>query len=228
MKLNWKREILPACLFVAALIAGVYYYPILPKVVPSHFGMGGQPNGWMSKTSFLLISLGQFAFIYLLLTFLPFIDPLKKKVAPRYNVVLLFRDATLLFMSVMFLISLVAARDGMLSVDLPQILVGLVIAVLGNFTPKMPQNWFFGIRTPWALSSEIVWKKTNILGGWLLTLSGIFWIVCAALKLSIWIPLALLIMVSVWTYIYSYLLYKRLERSGKLTEEKRSDEIGNP
>ncbi len=221
MKLNWKREILPACLLVAVLIAGVYYYPILPKVVPSRFGMNGKPNGWMSKPFFLLINIGQFVFIYLLLTFLPFIDPLRKKVAPRYNVVLLFRDAILLLISAMFFISLVSAHEGMLSVDLPQVLVGLVMAVLGNFMPKMPQNWFFGIRTPWALSSETVWKKTNLLGGWLLTLSGIFWVVCAALKLNIWLPIVLLIVVFVWTYIYSYLIYEKLERVGQPTGAKK-------
>jgi uncharacterized membrane protein len=109
----------------------------------------------------------------------------------------------------------------MLSVDLPQVLVGLVMAVLGNFMPKMPQNWFFGIRTPWALSSETVWKKTNLLGGWLLTLSGIFWVVCAALKLNIWLPIVLLIVVFVWTYIYSYLIYEKLERVGQPTGAKK-------
>lgn len=220
MKLSWKREILPVVLLLVMVVAAVHYYPSLPNPVPSHFGANGEPNGWMSKPVYLTFNLGQFMILYLLLTFLPFIDPLKKKVAPRFKVVLLLRDVVLLFTVVMFFRGMVAAREGSLSLNMPEILVGVLLAVLGNFLPKMPQNWFFGIRTPWALSSEIVWKKTNIMGGWLMTLSGGLWIVCAILKFDIWIPITLLVVVVLWTYTYSFLVYKDLEHSGRLGDAK--------
>ncbi len=220
MKLSWKREMIPVVLLLVMVAAAVHYYPLLPNSVPSHFGANGKPNGWMSKPGFLLFNIGQFLFLYLLLTFLPFIDPLRKKVVPRYKVVLLIRDSVLLFIVVMFFRLAAAAQTGSLSVNVPEIFVGVLLAVFGNFMPKMPQNWFFGIRTPWALSSEVVWKKTNILGGWLMTVAGMFWIICAVFKLYYWIPIGFLLIVVVWANVYSFLLYKQLERSGRLNNAK--------
>lgn len=34
-----------------------HYYPLLPDPVASHFGVNGIPNGWMSKTQYLLLNL---------------------------------------------------------------------------------------------------------------------------------------------------------------------------
>ncbi len=34
-------------------------------------------------------------------------------------------------------------------------------------------NWFAGVRTPWTLSSERSWRKTNWVGGWLFVLVGV-------------------------------------------------------
>ncbi len=33
----------------------VYYYPVLPETMASHFGAFGQPDGWMSKRTFFLL-----------------------------------------------------------------------------------------------------------------------------------------------------------------------------
>jgi uncharacterized membrane protein len=43
--------------------------------------------------------------------------------------------------------------------------VGLLFIVLGNLMPRFRSNFFFGIRTPWTLSSEQMWMKTHRLGG---------------------------------------------------------------
>jgi uncharacterized membrane protein len=42
-------------LVVLAIAQFVYFYPQLPETVASHFDASGAPNGWMSKTAFLVI-----------------------------------------------------------------------------------------------------------------------------------------------------------------------------
>ena len=42
---------------------------------------------------------------------------------------------------------------------------GIMFIIMGNYLPKTRQNWFFGIRTPWTLSSEFTWEKTHRLAG---------------------------------------------------------------
>jgi len=207
---------LPIALLLAMVIAGIYYYPLLPDVVATHFGYHGEPNGWMSKPIFFLINGGLFIFLYLLLTFLPFIDPLKKKVMTRFKVILLIRDATLVFFAVVFFVGLSAAHQGTLKVDLNTIIMavaGLLFIVTGNYMPRIPQNWFVGIRTPWTISSEVVWKRTHILGGWLFVLSGVFWLVCAALKVSTLIPLVSILISASVSVLYSFLLFKKIQKS---------------
>jgi len=39
--------------------------------------------------------------------------------------------------------------------------VGLLFAFLGNYLTRIEPNWFIGIRTPWTLSSDAVWRKTH-------------------------------------------------------------------
>lgn len=45
-------------------------------------------------------------------------------------------------------------------------------AILGNILYSIRPNSFIGIRTPWTLKNEIVWKKTHQLGSVLLFTSG--------------------------------------------------------
>ncbi len=37
--------------------------------------------------------------------------------------------------------------------------------MLGNYFQTIRSNYFIGIRTPWTLENEQVWKKTHLLGG---------------------------------------------------------------
>src|SRR6266581_3323404 len=42
--------------------------------------------------------------------------------------------------------------------------VGLLFIVLGNSLARVQPTWFVGIRTPWTLSSDTVWRKTHRTG----------------------------------------------------------------
>ena len=49
---------------------------------------------------------------------------------------------------------------------------------ISNFLPKLEQNSTLGIKTNATLKSEIVWKKTHKLGGYLGVLGGIVTFAC--------------------------------------------------
>ena len=40
--------------------------------------------------------------------------------------------------------------------------VGVLFVVTGNYMGKIRSNFTFGVRTPWTLSSELSWNKTNL------------------------------------------------------------------
>ena len=213
MKLHWKRQLFALAVVAVTAVFAVHYYSILPDVVPSHFDLQGYPNGWMPKVSFYAVMCGMIVFIYLLFTFLLFFDPLKKKIEPKFKNILFFRDALLVFFAVTFSLSLEAGREGHLNVDILGFALGLLFVVIGNYLPKIPQNWFIGIRTPWTISSEIVWKKTHIVGGWLFMLSGVAYLFCAAVKISNVIPFVVILISALISVLYSFYLYKEIEKS---------------
>ena len=58
-------------MMTVALLQGVYYYPLLPDVVASHFGAAGYPNGWSSKQAFLGIYATMLGLILLVFVAVP-------------------------------------------------------------------------------------------------------------------------------------------------------------
>lgn len=67
------------------------------------------------------------------------------------------------------------------------VLGGLVISFVGILCVDAPQNGVLGFRVPWTYRSPIIWRKTNVLGGWLFFASGVF-----CLIMSSWWPTAAL------------------------------------
>ena len=58
----------------------------------------------------------------------------------------------------------------------------LMLALTGNFFGKLKPNRYVGIRVPWTLRSETVWRRTHRIAGWLYTLVGL---VAGALSLIV-------------------------------------------
>lgn len=56
--------------------------------------------------------------------------------------------------------------------------------LLGNLMPKFGSNHFIGIRTPWTLSSDAVWQRTQRVGGLLFVGTGVVTILLGLLGLD--------------------------------------------
>src|SRR2546422_7002026 len=89
--------------------------------------------------------------------------------------------------------------------------MGLLFVVLGNSLSRVQPTWFVGIRTPWTLSSDTVWRKTHRTGGWLMVLGGFVIAACAFLPPSAFLPLfiAAILIMAVIPIVQSYILWKR-------------------
>lgn len=86
--------------------------------------------------------------------------------------------------------------------------VGLLFATLGNYLGKSKRNFFLGIRTPWTLASDEVWRRTHRLGGWVMVGAGVALVVMGftgihQLAFALVIGAAVLVPV-----IYSFFAYR--------------------
>ena len=79
--------------------------------------------------------------------------------------------------------------------------------------PRLPQNYFLGIKTPWTLANEMVWNKTHRIGGYSFVVMGIVLIFCCFMKshYMMYILLGYIILEVVGIYVYSYFVYKKLQ-----------------
>ena len=80
---------------------------------------------------------------------------------------------------------------------------------------QIRHNYFIGIKTPWTLASEYVWKKTHRLGGIAFIISGILMGLSSFIdyKFSGTIIVILIIGMITGLYLYSYLVFNKNERS---------------
>jgi uncharacterized membrane protein len=150
------------------------------------------------------------------MTFVPFIDPFWTRIKPRYHVLMLIRDFVLAFMLMLLLLTVFAVRDGRLPLNMLGISLGVLFAFIGNYLPKVPRNWFFGIRTPWTLVSDTVWQRSHLVGGWMLTVSGVLTVLLSLVGIGLqYVLLPLLIVTFVVSgFVYPFLLHRRLQQEG--------------
>lgn len=195
---------------VASFGIGYYFYPRLPEIVASHWNAQGQADGYTNRYwgAFLLPIIQ--AAMFLLFVFIPMIDPKKdniKKFREFYDV---FIVAMLLFMTYIYLLTIAWAlgqRFEMLRFLTPAFAV-LFFAV-GFMVEKAEPNYTIGIRTPWTLASEPVWRKTHELGGKMFKVGSILTLLGIAYpNYAIWFVLTPIILVSIFLVIYSYFLFK--------------------
>ena len=154
----------------------VYVYPTLPQTVPVHYGMNGNVDRYGSKAEFLtgpFIMTGVSALVYLLLKFLPAIDPKKqiKYGESTFQKLALGMVVFLAALDIAIVYATVHKGFEMNKVIFP--IIGLLFAFIGNMMYSIKPNYFAGIRTPWTLESEDNWRATHRLAGTVWFIGGI-------------------------------------------------------
>ena len=205
-----KTEILPIILIISTIIASFYFYQYFPEQVPTHWNISGTIDGYSGKFFaaffFPLLNL----VMYLLFLFLPLIDPQKERYQQFASVYHLFKNLIIALLTVVYFMVGLAGIGVAVPVDLiTPVLVGLLFVIIGNYMGKIKRNWFFGARTPWTLSSEENWNKTNRLSGKLFIVSGVLMILEIILPLPAKLPVFIfaILLAAVVPVVYSALLY---------------------
>lgn len=197
---------------VVMLGVAVWTYPHLPARTAIHWDANGVANGWAPRFWAAAFPVLLMAGVALLLAILPIISPRKFEIAPFARVYGIIVMATLAFLLVIGTTALLAGAGHHVSVDLvAPIAVGALLMVIGNFMGKFRKNFFVGIRTPWTLTSDVVWERTHRLAGWLFVLAGLAWIVGGLLHASPAVLVVAALAAGFIPAIYSYFLYRRVE-----------------
>jgi uncharacterized membrane protein len=209
--MNKKTTIIISGILLLSFIVGLYFYPQIPAKMASHWNIKGEVDGYMSKFwgTFLI----PFMLLGLSLVFLaiPRIDPLKENIEKFRKYYDGFIIIFLIFMLAVHLqvilwnIGIHISPNVMMPIGL-----GLLFFYIGILCENAKRNWFIGIRTPWTLSSDKVWDKTNKLGGKLFKIAGVVALFGIFFRsYTMYFVLVPAISFAVYTIVYSYLEYRK-------------------
>ena len=207
---------LPLIIILASVFVGFYFYPQLPDLLVSHWDAAGNPNGQMSKFWFMVTIPVMMILMYILFLAIPLIDPLKENIKKFRSYFDLFVSIILLFLLYTFGLTIYWNLGHAFNMSYFIIApLAILLFFTGVLLEKTKRNWFIGIRTPWTMSSDVVWEKTHKLGGVLFKVYGILlFLIMFVLKpeyLLIILIISLFIIV-IWIVVYSYMEYNKLKR----------------
>ncbi|AAM06508.1 conserved hypothetical protein [Methanosarcina acetivorans C2A] len=198
-------------LVLLSFILSIYFYPQVPEQMATHWNSQGEVNGYMSKLWGLFFIPLLITGLVIMFLVLPRIDPRKENIVKFRKYYDWFIVILVLFMIAVHLQVLLWNTGIRISPNAVLPLgIGLLFYYMGILTENAERNWFIGIRTPWTLSSERVWKGTNRLGGKLFRIAGI----TAALgtlfpEFAIYFIFVPIISVAGFTVVYSYFEYQK-------------------
>jgi uncharacterized membrane protein len=204
-------------LIAAVSVALLLAYPHLPNMVPTHWNIHGEANGFSAKWSLFLIFPGLMAGIMILFRLLPWLSPKHWEVES-------FRSTYLYIMAV--LLCLMAYLAGVTlwvgmgrAMDVTRMTIGgvcLLFALIGLALGRVHRNFYIGVRTPWTLANDRVWDETHRLAMKTFVAAGVVGLVLTVVGFSGWPTFVVLILGALVPAVFSLVIYKRMERSGSL------------
>ena len=200
-----------AMIFAAMCAYGAYLAVRLPDRVPIHWNINGQVDGYGSKWMNVLIGPGMVLFSLFLTLLIPNILP-KNYTIDRFGAT--YAKVMVLVSAMMAFIAVVigqASMGGAFNVGQAMMAVMfLFFALLGNVMGKIKRNFFVGIRTPWTIADERVWDATHRTAAKIWFFGGLVGFLLAMIGLPMAVSIVLLIGMSLWPVVDSFLIYKRL------------------
>lgn len=211
MRVSWRTEWPLWLLLGAQFLLAAVTWPVAPEQIPTHWGMDGKVDGFGNRLEGLfllpLVALG----LYLALLIVPRIDPRREAYPLFAGSYTVLRFAILAVMTAMYGLVHLAIRG--YEVEMNRVVplsLGALFLVIGSQMGRLRPNWFVGARTPWTLSSQVSWERTNRLAGRLMAGAGVMMIVAGWLGSSLLMvaTVAGTVAGAVWLTVYSYRVWE--------------------
>jgi uncharacterized membrane protein len=211
-----KRKYLGPVIVGGMVLFSLAVWSRLPEQVPSHWDIRGEVDGWMERERavFFLPAIG--LGLWLILPLLRKLDPRREHYERFEETFWIFVNLIVSFMAVIHVLTLGTGLGWPIDVGRAVLLlVGLLFIVLGNYLPRLRSNWWIGVRTPWTLENEAVWRSTHRAAGKAFMLAGLLLVLSVALPAAV---RGVIVMIAVmgaglFSITYSYWAWRR-ERRG--------------
>ena len=207
IKKNLKVLIITSIIILLPMVAGLVLWNQLPEQIPFHWNAAGEVDGWASKPVAVFAHSAVMLALQWLCMLVTSTDP-KKQNHPQKVISLVLWLMPLLAVFISTLMYAYALGGNLRVEMLGPILLGVFFIAIGNYMPKCKQNYTIGIKIPWTLASEENWNKTHRFSGYVWVAGG-FAMMLSGFLGSIWIVLAIALVMVFVPLIYSFALHKK-------------------
>jgi len=214
--MNLKNETPLIAIILLPFIYLAYIWNELPEKVPTHWNIKGEIDKFGDKSELLLIPILLPLSIYILFLIIPKIDPKNKitKMGSKYQHIKILLTT---FMSVLALFIIYSAKNqSFANPNYIVLSIGISYIILGNYFKTLKANYFIGIRTPWTLENETVWKETHKLGGKMWFIGGIIVVISSLIlekQTNFTLFMVITGIITVIPIIYSYLIFNKISKT---------------
>lgn len=205
-----------AGLIIASFALSFYYYPELPDNMASHWNARGEVDGYMGKEVGAFFMPAVMTGTVLMFLVIIRIDPLKKNIEKFKGYYFGFIIAYCMFFLGLHWWMMLWNVGVKVNVNMVMpVGIGALYFFIGSIMRNIKRNWFMGIRTPWTLSNEVVWKRTHevsgklFMGSGVVAMSGVFFP-----EHSIWLILVPVLVTAAISIVYSYIVFRQVTGAG--------------
>lgn len=212
---KWRwQDTLIVVLGLASLSYALINYGKLPQELPAQWGITGKVNRYWDKS--IAIPLWGILGIVLplIMQFTRSIDPKRENYKKFENAYAMSRLAIGVLFNLMLVLTVAYGLGKDINVGKIAIgAVGVMFIALGNYMPQVKDNYLFGVRTAWTLSSPEVWRKTHRLSGRMWMVGGLLIFGGAFLSgvLSQALIIAALVLAIIVPVLYSWIISRQLK-----------------
>ncbi len=222
-KKHLKTLIISSIITILPIFIGFILWPILPDLLPIHWGPGGA-DSFLNKTAAIILCPAVLLVLQWVMVLLTFKLDRGAEQNKKIIITSLYIMPTLsVFVSgITFLFGLDFNYQPLLP-SIISIPLGVLMMVLGNILPKAKQNKYFGIKIPSTFSSEANWNKTHRFGGKVWVICGILLLLCSLVPMKyVLFPLFAILVVAITLPIIYSLNYKKKHPEDTATKVKFS------
>ncbi len=212
-----KQTVFLLALSILSFLGHLFIFSRMPDTVPIHWALNGEPNGYANKLATLFLALLPLLMLGLFKV-VPKIDPRGKNYQKHEKAYDVFCLCLVLLLIAVNWISNGAILGYPVSISrLVPAGVGILLIAVGNYMPQLRTNYTMGIKNPWTLESEWVWKKTHAMGGMIFCLMGIVMALNGIFQTVLMSRIALGTVLGgvLFLELYSYLLYRKWKKGGE-------------
>ena len=198
--------VITSCIILLQTLVGIALWNQLPDPIATHFDFHNRPDGWTSKAFTVFGMPLVLLALHWICLFVECTSNRQKLYSHklRYLVMFIVPAVALLMMVVCYGHALDAGFN-VGRVVLP--FVGALLAVTGNYMPKIRRNPTMGIRVPWTLDDDENWYKTHRFAAPVWVIGGLLLIVLGLIGYTNWFSFCTIFAIVFLPIVYSFVLY---------------------